>query len=142
MEFTEFERTVTALDTLQRYRAGTWQVFKLLNLPAGHSNSERFSSSPSFVSRRRRHSPFPSRELTVAAQNRRLARSPSLLPIVASLLGSSSVEEGACGYDDDDEQQWPNETEMVAEVRQRISNMAGVRKRKFELWHLLIEFVL
>ncbi|QHN87740.1 uncharacterized protein DS421_16g557710 [Arachis hypogaea] len=39
-----------------------------------------------------------------------------------------SVEEGACGYDDDDddEQQWPNETEMVAEVRQRVSNMAGV----------------
>ncbi|RYR24385.1 hypothetical protein Ahy_B02g057877 [Arachis hypogaea] len=96
-----------------------------------HSNSQRFSSSPSFVSRRRRHSPSPSRELTVAAHNRRLARSPSLLPIVASLLGSSSVEEGACGYDD--EQQWPNETEMVAEVRQRVSNMAGVTKEEVRI---------
>ncbi|QHO09614.1 uncharacterized protein DS421_14g482820 [Arachis hypogaea] len=76
-------------------------------------------------------SPPSSRELTVAAHNRRLARSPSLLPIVASLLGSSSVEEGACGYDDDDdEQQWPKETEMVAEVRQRVSNMAGVTKEE------------
>ncbi|QHO22768.1 Galacturonokinase [Arachis hypogaea] len=106
------------------------KIFQVTELTR-HSNSQRFSSSPSFVSRRRRHSPSPSRELTVAAHNRRLARSPSLLPIVASLLGSSSVEEGACGYDD--EQQWPNETEMVAEVRQRVSNMAGVTKEEVRI---------
>ncbi|XLR32141.1 hypothetical protein S83_060041, partial [Arachis hypogaea] len=43
------------------------------------------------------------------------------------------VEEGVCGYDDDDEQQWPNETEMVAEVRQRVSNMAGVMKKEVRI---------
>ncbi|XP_057744310.1 uncharacterized protein LOC130962198 isoform X2 [Arachis stenosperma] len=45
-----------------------------------------------------------------------------------------SVEEGACGYDDDDdEQQWPNEAEMVAEVRQRVSNMAGVTNEEVRI---------
>ncbi|XLU80199.1 hypothetical protein S245_003619, partial [Arachis hypogaea] len=44
------------------------------------------------------------------------------------------VEEGACGYDDDDdEQQWPNEAEMVAEVRQRVSNMAGVTNEEVRI---------
>ncbi|XP_072056369.1 uncharacterized protein [Arachis hypogaea] len=87
-----------------------------------------------------------SRALTVAAPN---CRKPPWLIIVAHIVVSSltivhsldnhslihslsslscslthffsrfSVEEGACGFDDDDdEQQWPNETEMVLIVRE------------------------
>ncbi|QHO22353.1 Galacturonokinase [Arachis hypogaea] len=72
----------------------------------------KFTSSPPFVSRRRCRSPSPSRALTTVV----------------------TVEEGACGYDDDDdEQQWPNEAEMVAEVRQRVSNMAGVTNEEVRI---------
>ncbi|QHN93373.1 Galacturonokinase [Arachis hypogaea] len=90
-------------------------------------------SSPSFISHRHRHSPSSSRALTIVALGAHCRCSQSSQASCAHHRRSPSVEEGVCGYDDDDEQQWPNETEMVAEVRQRVSNMAGVMKKEVRI---------